>query len=99
MPQIWDLLTGLRLVFAAAGVAAWLAVGWLLAPWLWGRFEAGTSGYVRWMQQMFDRMFLTIPASWCVGGIIASMSLSIAAGWFLTSGIPFDPWAYNLIRV
>lgn len=99
LPQIWDLLTGLRLVFSAAGVAAWLAVGWLLAPWLWGRFETATAGYVRWMQQMFDRMFLTVPASWCVGAIVGSMVLSIGAGWLLTSGIPYDPWAYNLIRV
>lgn len=99
MPQIWDLLTGLRLVFAAAGVVAWLLVGWFAAPWFGKRFDDATAGYVRWMQQMFDRMFMTVPASWCVASIIGSVLLSGTIGWFATTGIPYEPWGYNVIRL
>jgi len=99
LPQIWDLLTAFRLVFVLAGVAAWLAVGWLAAPWFGGRFEAATTGYVRWMQGMFDRMFRQVPASWCVASIVGSVLLFGAAGWLLTTGIPYEPWGYNIIRV
>jgi tight adherence protein B len=98
-PQIWDLMTGIRLVFLLMGVAAWLGVGWLLAPWLGQKFDDATSGYVRWMQSMFDRMFLQIPATWCVASIVGSVIVFGAAGWLVTTGIPFDPWPYNLIRV
>ncbi|MDP2314180.1 MAG: type II secretion system F family protein [Pseudomonadota bacterium] len=99
LPQIWDLLTAFRLVFVLAGVAAWLFVGWYAAPWFGARFEAATSGYVRWMQGQFDRMFLQIPASWCVAAIVGSVLAFGTAGWFLTTGIPYTPWGYHVIRV
>lgn len=99
MPQIWDLLTVGRLAMLGIGVAAWLLAGFFVAPWIFARFEDLTSGYVRWMQQMFDRMFLEVPARWCVASIVGSVLVFGAAGYLLTSGIPWTPWGYNLIRV
>lgn len=98
MPQIWDGLTLVRLLFAGIGVVAWLLVGWLLAPWAFARFEDATSGYVRWMQQQFDRMFLEVPKSWCVAAIVGSVVLSAGFGLLVTSGVPTTPWGYNVIR-
>ena len=99
LPQIWDLYTVLRLFFLVIGVLAWLAVGWYLAPLAWARFDAATSGYVRWMQSMFDRMFMEVKAAWCVAAIVGSVLLFGAFGVLLTSGIPYTPWGYNLIRL
>ncbi|MDO9280333.1 MAG: type II secretion system F family protein [Pseudomonadota bacterium] len=99
LPQFWDLLTGFRLVFAGAGVAAWLLVGWYAAPWFGDRFESATNGYVRWMQTMFDRMFMQVPTSWCIASIVGSVLVFGSAGWILTTGIPFEPWGYHIIRV
>ncbi len=99
LPQIWDFFTLLRLFFLAIGVVAWLAVGWYSSPWFASRFDDATSGYVRWMQSMFDRMYQEVPASWCVASIVGSVVAFGTAGWFLTTGIPYDPWPYNLIRL
>lgn len=99
LPQIWDLMTGFRLVFLFLGIGAWLLVGFLSAPWFGKRFDDATSGYVRWMQSMFDRMYLEVPASWCVASIVGSVTVFAGLGWFLTSGIPYEPFGYNLIRI
>jgi tight adherence protein B len=98
LPQIWDLLTGIRTVFVFMGIGAWLAVGWFLAPWAGERFESATSGYVRWMQEMFDRMFMVVPARWCVAAIVGSTVTFGGVGWLLTTGIPYEPFGYNIIR-
>ncbi|MFN7142517.1 MAG: type II secretion system F family protein [Myxococcota bacterium] len=99
LPQIWDLMTGFRLVFLFLGIGAWLFVGFLSAPWFGQRFDDATSGYVRWMQSMFDRMYLEVPASWCVASIVGSVTAFAGLGWFLTTGIPYEPFGYNLIRI
>ncbi len=98
LPQIWDLWTIIRLFFLGLGVAAWLGVGWYAAPWFGKRFDDATSGYVRWMLSMFDRMFLEVKPSWCVASIVGSVLVFGTAGWFLTSGIPYEPFGYNIIR-
>jgi tight adherence protein B len=99
LPQIWDLLTVIRVVILAVGVAAWLAAGFYAAPWFGDRFEAATNGYVRWMVSMFDRMFVEVKTTWCVASIVTSVLVFGAAGWLLTTGIPYTPWGYNLIRL
>jgi tight adherence protein B len=99
LPQIWDIWTILRLFGLLVGAAAWLAVGFYVAPWFGKRFEDATAGYVRWMIGMFDRMFIEVKPAWCVAAIVGSVVVFAALGWVLTSGIPFDPIGYNLIRI
>lgn len=98
-PAFWDLLTGARLIGVVIGIFAWLLTGWLLAPWVFGKFDELTSGYVRWMRQMFDRMYLEVSPAWCVASIVASVVTCGVVGWFLTGGIPFEPFGYNIIRI
>jgi len=99
LPQIWDLWTVLRLFFLAMGMGAWLLVGFYAAPWFGKRFDDATAGYVRWMISMFDRMFIEVKATWCVAAIVGSVLLFGLAGVLLTSGIPYAPFGYNLIRL
>jgi len=99
LPQIWDLFTGFRLFFLFLGMGAWLAVGWHVAPWVGRRFDDATSGYVRWMISMFDRMFIQAKPSWCVAAIVVSVLTFGTLGWLLTTGIPYEPFGYNIIRV
>src|SRR4051794_36422446 len=99
VPQWWDFLTLFRLFMLVSGVFAWLAVGWFAAPWVGKRFSDATSGYVLWMQQMFDRMFLEIAPKWCVLAIVVSVVVCGLFGWLLTSGVPYSPWGYNVIRL
>jgi tight adherence protein B len=98
-PQIWDIWTFQWVFFGLLALGAWLTAGWYLAPWAGARFEAATSGYVRWMLQMFDRMFMEVRPTACVASIVGSVLLFGVAGVVLTSGIPYTPWGYNLIRV
>lgn len=98
LPQIWDFWTILRLFGLLVGAAAWLAVGFYVAPWFGKRFDDATAGYVRWMIGMFDRMFIEVKPAWCVASIVGSVVVFGALGWVLTSGIPFEPFGYNLIR-
>jgi tight adherence protein B len=98
LPAWWDFLTMFRLTALTFSVGAWLVVGWFLAPMLWKGVEEGTTGYVRWMQGEFDRMFLEVADRWCVLAIIVSVLAFGALGFWLTSGIPYTP-GYHLIRL
>lgn len=98
LPQIWDFWTVLRLFGLGVGAAAWLMAAFYAAPWFGKRFDDATAGYVRWMISMFDRMFLEVRPIWCVASIVGSVLLFGALGWLLTSGIPYEPFGYNIIR-
>jgi tight adherence protein B len=96
-PQWWDFTTMWRLSALAFSVGAWLVVGWMLSPVLWKSIEDGTTGYVKWMQGEFDRMFLEVADRWCILGIIASMIVFAGIGLWVTSAVPYTP-AYDLLR-
>ncbi|MCP4810820.1 MAG: hypothetical protein GY913_11390 [Proteobacteria bacterium] len=98
VPPWWDFLTGMRLGALVPFIAAWGVVGFFTGPWAESKFLNTTQGYVGWMQEMFDKMFLEVPRSWCVASILVSMVLSVGAGMFLTAGLPYEP-AYHVIRV
>lgn len=98
VPPWWDFLTGLRLGALVPFVASWAVVGFFTGPWAEGKFLDTTQGYVGWMQEMFDKMFLEVPRSWCVASIVVSMLLSVGAGLFLTAGLPYEPM-FHVIRV
>jgi tight adherence protein B len=99
MPGWWDTLTLIRLgILFGLALPAWLLAGFYFAPYLFERFDQATSGYVAWMVEMFDKMFLTVPARWCVAMIIISMGLFTGLGLFLTSGLPAGT-GYNILRL
>lgn len=99
MPAWWDVLTFTRLgILVGLAVPAWLIAGWYAAPYLFERFDQATSGYVSWMVEMFDKMFMTVPARWCVAAIIISMGLFTALGLWLTSGLP-NGTGYSILRL
>jgi tight adherence protein B len=99
MPLWWDFLTIFRLFTLVVGIVAWLLAGWFVAPAVWKRFDDATSGYVAWMRGMFDRMFLEVSPGWCVASIVGSVLVCLGLGLALTSGIPWTPWGFNLIRI
>lgn len=99
LPLWWDIPTYGRLGALGIATLAWLAVGWTAAPWVWKKFDDGTSGYVAWMRGQFDRMFMEVSTTACTASIVGSMLLFGAFGWWLTSAVPFEPAAYHIIRV
>lgn len=99
LPQIWDGWTLLRLVVLALGALAWWRVAETLAPRVFGAFEDATRGYVRWMRGQFDRMYMEVPESWCSASIVGSTLLGAALGIGMTSGLPWEPAGYHVIRV
>jgi tight adherence protein B len=50
------------------------------------------------MRATFDRMFMEVPAGWCVAAIVGSVVSSAALGFALTSGLPWSPPGYDVIR-
>lgn len=99
LPQFWDFMTLARLFGLGVALVAWAAVGWFAAPRFWAIFEDLTTGYVRWMQSEFDRMFLEVSHTLCILSIVASVVVSAAFGFFVTSGLPWEPAGYHLIRL
>ena len=99
VPAWWDFLTMTRLgILFGLALPAWLIAGFYFAPFLFDRFDQATSGYVAWMVEMFDKMFLTVPARWCVASIVVSMGAFAALGLWLTSGLPSGT-GYNILRL
>ncbi len=99
LPQIWDGWTFLRLLVVALGAVAWWTVAETLAPRLFAAFEDATRGYVRWMRGQFDRMYMEVPERWCSAAIVACTLLGAALGLLMTSGLPWEPAGYHIIRV
>jgi tight adherence protein B len=99
LPQVWDLLTILRVGGTVLGAWAFFRVGWLLAPVAFGAFTRATSGYVDWMRGQFDRMYMEVPASWCSAAIAGSVLLGATTGLLITAGLPWSPAGYHIIRV
>ncbi|HJN76349.1 MAG TPA: type II secretion system F family protein [Myxococcota bacterium] len=98
VPPWLDGLTTFRLGALLPFIGAWAVVGWFFGPWAERRFLTQTSGYVDWMQEMFDKMFMEVPARYCVGFIVVSIVASIGLGFLVTAGLPFEGW-YHIIRV
>jgi tight adherence protein B len=98
LPHWWDLLTffheGSRLVY----VVGWFALALAISPFIFGWFDRSTHGYVGWMVDTFDRMFITMNPKWCTAAIAVSMGVFFALGLWLTSGVPWSP-SYHIIRV
>ena len=97
LPPWWDFLTLLRLGTLLPLVLAWFFVGWFLGPWIQDRFLDNSAGYVTWMVETFDKMFMQVSARLCVGFILVSMLLSVGLGLLLTSGLPYSP-GYHFVR-
>ena len=97
LPPWWDFLTVLRIGTLLPLVVAWFFVGWLLGPWIQDRFLDNSSGYVTWMVETFDKMFMQISARLCVGFILVSMLLSVGIGLLLMAGLPYSP-GYHFLR-
>jgi tight adherence protein B len=76
-------LVVLACVFAAFGF-----LGWILAPAISKRVEDSTAGYVKWMIETLDKMFLTISGRTCLYLIIASTIFWFFFGFWFTSGLP-----------
>ncbi len=98
MPLWWDLLTLFRLGSFGLFVIGWFGLGLTLAPWIFDRFHAATGGYVQWMVDMFDAMFLRVEPRWCVLSILVSMGVFGALGWWLTSALP-SGMSYLVLRL
>ena len=98
MPLWWDGLTITRIVGLVVLVFAWFATGLMLAPWFLRKFDDATVGYVDWMVEMFDRMFIVANRRWCMLSIVLSTVLFGFLGYWLTTGIPWSPWGYHVIR-
>lgn len=97
VPVWWDLLTMMSLISIFMSMAAWLIVGYFAAPWIFEWFDQATAGYVAWMVETFDRMFMTVSARACVGSILFSMALFASIGFYITSGLP-EGGGYAFLR-
>jgi tight adherence protein B len=97
-PQWWDFLTLVHLGSRMLYVVGWFALALVIAPPLFTWFDRSTKGYVAWMVDTFDRMFMTVEPKWCTVSIAASMLVFFAVGMWLTSGVPWTP-SYHIIRV
>lgn len=98
LPGWYDLLTVLRLVAVIPLLLAWGAVGWMLGPWLDERFKSTTAGYVTWMLQTADKMFMELRARHVVGGMLVGMVLGVGVALLLTAGLPWEA-GYHVLRV
>ena len=97
LPGWYDLLTGLRLLALLPFLIAWGAVGWMAGPWLEARFLDTTSGYVSWMVQTADKMFMEISGRQVVFGMFVGMVLGVVAAFLLTAGLAWTT-PYHLLR-
>ena len=76
-------LVVLACVFAAFGF-----LGWILAPAIAKRVEDSTAGYVKWMIETLDKMFLTISGRTCLYLIMASTIFWFFFAYWFTAGLP-----------
>jgi tight adherence protein B len=97
LPGWYDLLTGLRLLALLPFLIAWGAVGWMAGPWIEARFMETTSGYVSWMVQTADKMFMEISGRQVVVGMFLGMMLGVGAAFLLTAGLAWTT-PYHLLR-
>ena len=88
MPLWWDALTLFRLGGFGLFVLGWFLIGLTLAPWIFEKFHNATAGYVQWMVDMFDAMFIRVEPRWCVLSILVSMGVFAYLGYWLTSALP-----------
>ncbi len=88
VPLWWDFLTMTRLGSMGLFFVGWFLIGLFLAPWIFQRFHNATAGYVQWMVDMFDAMFMRVEPRWCVLSILVSMAIFGWAGWWVTSALP-----------
>lgn len=98
LPPWWDFLTLLHLGSRFLFVVGWFALAAVIAPPLFNWFDRSTKGYVAWMVETFDRMFMTVDPKWCTASIAISMLVFFILGMWLTSGVPWTP-SYHIIRV
>jgi len=77
---------------------AWIAAGFYFAPYLFDRFNKQTQGYIAWMVDTFDRMFMEVTPRTCVLLILSSMFAFAGIGYTITSGLPSGP-GYALLRI
>ncbi len=98
MPLWWDFLTMFRLGSFGLFAIGWFLIGLTLAPWVFQKFHNATAGYVQWMVDMFDAMFIRVEPRWCVLSIATSMGLFAYIGWWLTSALP-SGFGYLLLRL
>ncbi len=97
LPGWYDLLTGLRLLALLPLLIAWGAVGWMAGPWFEARFLETTSGYVSWMVQTADKMFMEISGRQVVAGMFLGMLLGLGLAFLMTAGLPWTT-PYHLLR-
>ena len=83
-------------VSAAMVTAAAFFMTVAVHEWGSGKLKHATAGYVQWMIQMFDKMFLTISARHCVLMIAASTALSFVAGIWATQALNDAWWKWVL---
>jgi len=89
--EIWEAIetipaTGLLIlvgVFVSFGL-----LGWALSPAISRKIEESTSGYVKWMIEMFDKMFLTISGRVCLYCIIFSTIFWFFFAFWITANLP-----------
>ena len=98
MPLWWDFLTLFRVGSFGLFIIGWFGIGLTLAPWIFEKFHNATAGYVQWMVDMFDAMFIRVEPRWCVLSILVSMGLFAGLGWWLTSALP-DGMSYLILRL
>jgi tight adherence protein B len=98
MPLWADLLTTYRLFGMFWFILGWFGLGLTLAPWIFQKFREATAGYVKWMVDMFDAMFMRVEPRWCAASIVASMAIFAWLGWWLTSALP-DGIGYVALRL
>ena len=90
MHPVGMLITGLF-------IFAWFILGIYTAPFVFSKFSRATAGYVSWLVETFDRMFMTVSARACVLGILVSMVTMMGLGIWLTTGLPPGP-GYAVLR-
>ncbi len=98
MPLWWDFRTMFRLAGFGLFVLGWFGIGLTMAPWIFEKFHDATAGYVKWMVDMFDAMFIRVEPRWCVLSILVSMGLFAGVGWWLTSALP-DGMSFLMLRL
>ena len=97
IPIWWDLLTFMSVASLGLLISSTLVAGYFASPWIFEWFDQATAGYVAWMVETFDRMFMTVSARACVLAILGCMCLFASVGFYITSGLP-EGGAYAFLR-
>ena len=94
----WRFLPGGAWFVLTFVFVAWCVLGWFLAPWIFKSFEKRSSGYIAWMVETFDRMFLAVSARQCTLMILVSMGVFFFLGFAVLAGLPIGT-GYNTFRL